>query len=340
MKGTAMPALQHLIFLSSYLYCTSAVSLPAAYSQLKWSAPLPVPVNSSSSNRIPDDFAMYVSGSTFPLTPISCYMNTLNALARLSPLPFDGVEKAQTFSYPMYEDVSIELQLDGETIERRYLIWGLTQAINWLSTTVPEHQFRFVYFTLLWKESPVGRLVVAPNPMPPLPAIEGIDINRTAQSLQNRAETSHSLDQTSSEGIPQIYNSSSDTSIMPVAAARTSFAPIFKTKELSAAAFFVIIAFGMCQFAEFDAQQDDLPFIQSDPKLHVSIGATKMDPPTPSPREFTNGWVIFAWFRTAEAGVEYYKVHNRLVEMSGVLAFAPSRGPFVNAGLVAIHAED
>ena len=322
--------LQHTV-LSWLIAFTSAATLLGSPDQLDWSSAQLVQTNTSL-NEIPDDFSIYTIWSEKDLKSLSCFMNSINALALLGPQPFDGVESKRSFSYPSYTDMRIDINPIGERIERRFVIWGLAQAISCLSTTHPLHQFKQSQFRLSWKGASVGYISYNPNSASTLLESWGKESNEMAQALQARTVIVRA-DEPSPSNPPQIGN---DTII--VGDITSNFLPEFKTQRLSSTAYFDIIAFAICAFAEFDPNKRNLPYILNDNELHVSIAAAEIPSTRPRPaRRFTNGWVIYACLKAAEAGAAYWRQKALLVEMSGTLAFSSGDGqPYINAGLLKV----
>ena len=89
-------------------------------------------------------------GPKFPL--ISCLMSTVEFLAFLGSKDFSGSMEKVTWKLGRYYEFGIVVAPStvGGSIERRFVIWGLSLGVDYL---IHENHFQAVNFTLLCRSS-------------------------------------------------------------------------------------------------------------------------------------------------------------------------------------------
>lgn len=89
-------------------------------------------------------------GSKFPL--ISCLMSTVEFLAFLGSKDFSWSMEKVTWKLGRYDEFGIVVAPStvGGSIERRFVIWGLSLGVDYL---IHENHFQAVSFTLLCRSS-------------------------------------------------------------------------------------------------------------------------------------------------------------------------------------------
>ena len=89
-------------------------------------------------------------GPKFPL--ISCLMSTVEFLAFLGSEDFSGSMEKVTWELGRYREFGIVVAPStvGGSIERRFVIWGLSLGVDYL---IHENHFQAVHFTLLCRSS-------------------------------------------------------------------------------------------------------------------------------------------------------------------------------------------
>ena len=89
-------------------------------------------------------------GPKFPL--ISCLMSTVEFLALLGSEDFSGSMEKVTWKLGRYDEFGIVVAPStvGGSIERRFVIWGLSLGVDYL---IHENHFQAVNFSLLCRSS-------------------------------------------------------------------------------------------------------------------------------------------------------------------------------------------
>lgn len=118
------------------------------------------PANSTVVGNIDPRFSLtfQFDGPTFLTTP--CLMNAVYAMQKLAFGNFTDQVEPLTYALPDFSTVSVvtEATTTSDTIERRFLIWGIWKGIFYM---MDNYQFQNALFTLHWDGAAVGYVIFA-----------------------------------------------------------------------------------------------------------------------------------------------------------------------------------
>ena len=124
-----------------------------------------IPLVNATELRVDPRFSIHFKVGKYSINGVSAYMNTIGLLANQALLNFNGeLNLPASASVPNWSNVRVTASpiKAGATITRRFVVWGLYQAL-WQFT---KQRFTSGTFFLEWKGQTVGLILYNPNPMP------------------------------------------------------------------------------------------------------------------------------------------------------------------------------
>ena len=139
---------------------------------------VPIPISNASLFANPKFGIGYQKGK-WPMNEVSTYMNVLRAMEQQGRLDVqEDLTKPTLVSFPPWNDVILVASPKDLKIQRKYVIWGLSESLHYLV----ENNFQCGSFLLRLDGETVGYLIYKPEPTPPEPSL--------ATTLSNAAERS------------------------------------------------------------------------------------------------------------------------------------------------------
>ena len=251
---------------------------------------------------IPPDFQFIHDYSTFArLSFDMAFVNTIEALKTLALGDFEGRTNTPRFSTTKYPRPVITITSpNGATYKRKYAIWGLVLALNYLA--VPS-QCGMSHFTFMWHGVAVLKILYDVPSGNPVASIGTSKRDASTISLPTRQMIGRTIS-------PRLDNSPSTSLKLPLNATSLSNARLqVSTKYLgkSKAKLDLVLAilFVLSQAAAFPAHQQ-VPIIwapeiqERDCLFHVESSVRS------SPPLMTYAWVIEVVSRTANYLIDHH----------------------------------